>query len=544
MDLFKPTEDGRFELRVPLMKYDERTGEFEGWATIEELDKSGEIIDIERSWPEFQKWSEKFAKATDGESFGNVREQHDPKKAAGKLTAIERRQMDGKDAIFVAGKAVDKGSREKLLERVLVGLSIGGEYIEKSPADDIKKGAVRYVARPTEISLVDNPCVENALITVVKADGSQSIAKAVGFNPPQGFLCRGEIFHVKKDDARKCEEHVRKDEFTGPDASGDASDDVVDDRIASGDSNRAENDKKKKKAKKPAADDAGLKSSDAGDMKKSLYGLSRLACILADLMSARGDAEFDAVWEMLEGEQSNTDVVDRLTEAAQAVFDALEAIIADERAELAEPSSSSTGNAVIEAVTDYAPVFEMSALVSGLTKSASAKQLIKSLRVHTGNGSSDTSQTPKEEIMDKTEKKDEPKVEKTEAPKDGELSKAATDQIAKAVSDGVTKALEPVNAKLGDIEKAQTKASGDFETLKKEFDAAKGVIKAISDKIVTTPAQSKAVKRVTKAEDGKDENVDHSKTEKSDKPATALEKMTAVLTGPPVEVAFGYQKGL
>lgn len=203
--LFK-VEGDHFSLSVPLMKYDARTGEFEGYATVEELDKSGETIDIEKSWPFFAAWSDSFAKATDGASFGNVREQHDPKKAAGKLTAMEKRDFEGKPAIFVKGKAIDPGSKEKLLERVLVGLSIGGSYVEKT--DD-----GRYVANPSEISLVDNPCVPNAMITVVKADGTESLEKALGFQPAQVWKCRSLHDHAKKADAIACES-VNAEKFT------------------------------------------------------------------------------------------------------------------------------------------------------------------------------------------------------------------------------------------------------------------------------------------------------------------------------------------
>jgi hypothetical protein len=210
MKLFKVTGD-RFELRVPLMKYDERTGEFEGWATLEQLDHSGEICDIEKSWPYFKAWSEKLAKATDGENLGNVREMHE-NIAAGKLTAIEKTiHPIGVPGIYVKGIAVDAGSKDKLTKRVLVGLSIGGKYVQKWTDADID-GATRFTADPMEISLVDAPCVPDAMITVVKADGSQELKKAVGFQPAQFWSCRAGAAHghATKADATRCDGTARK----------------------------------------------------------------------------------------------------------------------------------------------------------------------------------------------------------------------------------------------------------------------------------------------------------------------------------------------
>lgn len=207
-NLFKVTGD-RFQLNVPIMKFDERTGEFEGWMAVEELDHSKEIIDLDASLPYFQKWQEKYASATDGQSYGNVREQHDPKKAAGKLTAplAEGTTPDGKRAWYVRGVAVDPVSKQKLADRVLCALSIGGEYVETRAADDVAKGAVRYVANPVEVSLVDAPCMPSAMITVVKADGTQSVAKAVGFQPSQFWSCRSGLDHghVTKAEAKACD---------------------------------------------------------------------------------------------------------------------------------------------------------------------------------------------------------------------------------------------------------------------------------------------------------------------------------------------------
>jgi hypothetical protein len=280
--LFKVTGD-RFNLFVPLMKVNEDTGEFEGWATLEQLDHSNEICDVEKSWPFFKAWSDKLAKATDGENLGNVREMHE-NIAAGKLTALEKMIHPlGVPGIYVKGIAVDAGSKDKLVKRVLVGLSIGGRYVEKSKDPNID-GAMRFVADPIEISLVDQPCVPDAMITVVKADGREELAKAVGFQPSQFWKCRAGATH----------EHVTKAEARSCDGT------------------------------KKVAD------VSRAILEKSLYSASSLASVI---LQAQGVIN-DLAWESrYEGDPADASPNDKLVAATALLFDALLEIIDDEKSD-------------------------------------------------------------------------------------------------------------------------------------------------------------------------------------------------------------------
>ncbi len=57
---------------------------------------------------------------------------------------------------------------KKVEAGVYTGFSIGGAYVKR-----YRDGAVtRYVARPSEVSLVDNPCNPDAVFQLVKQDGS------------------------------------------------------------------------------------------------------------------------------------------------------------------------------------------------------------------------------------------------------------------------------------------------------------------------------------------------------------------------------------
>ena len=157
-----------FNMVIPLTKVDEEKRLVYGRATQEVLDKDNEKLDYDSSKPNFEDWSGEFAKTTDGKSYGNIREQHDPKKACGKL-AQPLTFDDEEKAIDVCAKIVSDDTWNKVKEGVLTGFSIGGSYSKRWKDND---GVTRYTAVPCEISIVDNPCCPTATIEFVKADGT------------------------------------------------------------------------------------------------------------------------------------------------------------------------------------------------------------------------------------------------------------------------------------------------------------------------------------------------------------------------------------
>lgn len=161
------------QIFAKLAKFDENTGYFEAIAADESVDKAGEIFDYESSKPHFVKWSDTICKASDGKNLGNVRAMHG-KVAAGKLSDLIF--DDSAKAIKVAGFVVDANEKTKMAAGVYTGVSIGGSY-GKTWDDPVVKGARRYEAIPSEISIVDNPCNGNAHFTVVKADGTEELRK-------------------------------------------------------------------------------------------------------------------------------------------------------------------------------------------------------------------------------------------------------------------------------------------------------------------------------------------------------------------------------
>ena len=166
---------GDLNLFIPLTKIDAEKRIVYGVATAETLDRSGEICDYASTKPFYEKWSNGIAKATGGKSLGNLRAMHG-KVAAGKLVDISFN--DGAKQIEVAAKVVDDDEWKKVEEGVYTGFSHGGRYVKKWTGTD---GAKRYTAEPSELSLVDYPCVPEAVFEVIKADGVETrhfVAKA------------------------------------------------------------------------------------------------------------------------------------------------------------------------------------------------------------------------------------------------------------------------------------------------------------------------------------------------------------------------------
>lgn len=157
-----------FNMNVKLFKIDEEQKLVYGRATQEVLDKSGEIMDYESSKPMFEKWSNDFATRTNGKSYGNVRVQHDSKRVGGKI-AEPLAFNDTDKAIDVCVKVTDDTLFSQIKDGVYTGFSIGGSYGEQWTDD---AGITHYTAIPSELSIVDNPCVSTATIMYVKADGT------------------------------------------------------------------------------------------------------------------------------------------------------------------------------------------------------------------------------------------------------------------------------------------------------------------------------------------------------------------------------------
>lgn len=153
---------------VPFAKVDEAKREVSGIVTAEVPDKEGETCDYFGSKPYFQSWSSEFEKATNGKSCGNLRLMH-TLTVVGKGLAIDFR--DDVREIHMTFKVTDDKAWSDVQEGVLTGFSQGGKYVKSPDANG------RYTASPSEVSLVDNPCLGVCHFAYVRSDGAVEMRK-------------------------------------------------------------------------------------------------------------------------------------------------------------------------------------------------------------------------------------------------------------------------------------------------------------------------------------------------------------------------------
>jgi hypothetical protein len=172
----------KFRKFFQFTKIDSRTRTVSGIFTDETPDKTDEICDYDSSKPHYQDWSGEFAKNTNGASLGNVREMHGLS-AVGKVTDMVF--DDPNKTIHGTVMVVDEPAWQKCLHNVYTGFSHGGDYVGGLRSEQGPKGKTykRYTAKPSELSLVDNPANPNAHFQFIKADGSVELRK---FAPAQG----------------------------------------------------------------------------------------------------------------------------------------------------------------------------------------------------------------------------------------------------------------------------------------------------------------------------------------------------------------------
>lgn len=153
-------------MSLPLVRIDATKREVWGQATAEVPDSYGTIFGF---YPEaWTKWR------------GNIREQHDPKKAVGKAVDINPDEQER--AIYV-GSRVSRGAQDtwlKVEDNVLTGYSASiipdpefGNDIKRWPKKLYNGKEYPYLPRYTvaELSLVDNPACPGCNIQIVRADG-------------------------------------------------------------------------------------------------------------------------------------------------------------------------------------------------------------------------------------------------------------------------------------------------------------------------------------------------------------------------------------
>jgi hypothetical protein len=171
---------------MPIGKVDVERRMVSGFATLDNVDRQGDIVTTESSVEAFKNFR------------GNLREMHQPS-AVGKIVSFkEDKYFDPSDKKFYSGvyvsAYVSKGAQdawEKVLDGTYTGFSIGGNIKTWDDAYDEKIDKTIRVIKTYELhelSLVDNPANQFANIL--------SIEKVNGQNVVEGYLSKTEIENV------------------------------------------------------------------------------------------------------------------------------------------------------------------------------------------------------------------------------------------------------------------------------------------------------------------------------------------------------------
>lgn len=180
------TDGDNVRLSMPIGKVDVERRIVSGFATLDNVDKQGDIVDTSASLDAFKNFR------------GNLREMHQPS-AVGKIVSFkEDRYFDPATKKFYSGvyvsAYVSKGAQdawEKVLDGTYSGFSIGGNIkVSDDEYDESMDKAVRIIKEYElyELSLVDNPANQFAnIFSVEKVNGETSV---------DGYLSKTEIENV------------------------------------------------------------------------------------------------------------------------------------------------------------------------------------------------------------------------------------------------------------------------------------------------------------------------------------------------------------
>lgn len=195
------SKDGSVRLSMPINKIDVERRIVHGFATLDNLDKQGDVVPADASMRAFETFR------------GNIREMHD-KKAVGKMVSFrEDKYFDPETKKFyngiVVSAYVSKGAQdtwEKVLDGTLTGFSIGGVVKDSEDVYDESLGKAYQVIKEyelSELSLVDNPANQFAnLFSIEKGEMTGALAKAQTENV---FWCRtDDIVRMSQDSATSC----------------------------------------------------------------------------------------------------------------------------------------------------------------------------------------------------------------------------------------------------------------------------------------------------------------------------------------------------
>jgi len=164
-------------LSVPFTKVNREKRTVSGFATLDNLDQTGDVVTAEASLKAFENFR------------GNIREMHGSN-AVGKMVSFKPESFyDPKSGEFYNGVYVDayisKGAQdtwEKILDGTLAGFSIGGKIIDSDNEVNKSTGkAIRFIKDYAlmELSVVDSPANELCNILSIQKMNGQLMFKGI-----------------------------------------------------------------------------------------------------------------------------------------------------------------------------------------------------------------------------------------------------------------------------------------------------------------------------------------------------------------------------
>lgn len=194
-------------LTIPFAKVDKEKRMVSGFATLDNIDSQGDLVDTEASLNAFARFR------------GNIREMHQPI-AVGKVVSFKQQDFYNKQenksysGVFV-NAYVSKGAQdtwEKVLDGTLSGFSIGGNINKYDTVigKDNAEGPVRVIKDYdlVELSLVDNPANQLAnIFSIQKSDiGFNITGMATTIKTQNVFYCESdEIAIADNSEEKSCD---------------------------------------------------------------------------------------------------------------------------------------------------------------------------------------------------------------------------------------------------------------------------------------------------------------------------------------------------
>jgi hypothetical protein len=197
--------ESTIDISIPFTKFDKANRRVSGFATLDNVDQSGDVLTAEASVSAFETFR------------GNIREQHDKSKAIGKMVSFEQKDFFDPETdkmysgIYVTAY-VSKGAPdtwEKVLDGTLSGFSVKGgilkQHVEYVPDED---RSIRFIDAYSleELSLVDSPCNQFAnVFSIEKTADGVSINVTNEVNIETVFWCDEDAIAVlSKDESATC----------------------------------------------------------------------------------------------------------------------------------------------------------------------------------------------------------------------------------------------------------------------------------------------------------------------------------------------------